>query len=152
MPTLGPNISAHRFFPDMRFVAVNSKYSLVSHIYSSRGYLISRSNPIKNELTLTIWVPVGDCPSLTFSLLAKVFAKVFAKGKMFCYSKDIEIFRQSRKFIGQTPILPFFAVYHNKWSELDILHLKNLIFITVTYNLLWMMEKIQYFWNIFIIS
>ena len=33
MPTLGPNISAHRVFPDMRFVAVNSKYSLVSHIF-----------------------------------------------------------------------------------------------------------------------
>ena len=30
---MGPNISAHRFFPDMRFVAVNSKYSLVSHIF-----------------------------------------------------------------------------------------------------------------------
>ena len=35
-PTLSilcSNISAHRFFPDMRFVAVNSKYSLVSYIF-----------------------------------------------------------------------------------------------------------------------
>ena len=32
-PTLGPNISAQRFFPGMRFVALNSKYSLVSHIF-----------------------------------------------------------------------------------------------------------------------
>ena len=30
---LGPNISAHRLFSDMRFLAVNSKYTRVSHIY-----------------------------------------------------------------------------------------------------------------------
>ena len=33
LSSLGPNISAHRFFPDIRFEAVNSKYSLVSHIF-----------------------------------------------------------------------------------------------------------------------
>ena len=33
LSTLGPNISAHRFFPDMRLVALNSKYSLISNIF-----------------------------------------------------------------------------------------------------------------------
>ena len=45
MPTLGPNISAHRFFPDMRFVAVNSKYSLISHIIEF-GIFIEAHKPL----------------------------------------------------------------------------------------------------------
>ena len=79
LPTLGQNISAYRFFPDMRFVAVNSKYSLVSHIFELG--IFNAWN--KNVRKLLIWVPVGDCLSLTFSLLAKVFAK----GKMFWYQR-----------------------------------------------------------------
>ena len=42
---------------------------------------MTRTNTIRNARKLTIWLPVGDCPSPTFSLLAKVFAK----GKMFWY-------------------------------------------------------------------
>ena len=45
---------------------------------------------IQNVRKLTIWVPVGGCPSLTFSLLAKVFAK----GKMFRYTLEIINTRQ----------------------------------------------------------
>ena len=80
---MGPNISAHRFFPDMRFVAVNSKYSLVSHIFELGIFNDAHKPDKKNVVILTIWVPVGDCPGLTFSLLAKVFAK----GKMFWYQR-----------------------------------------------------------------
>ena len=36
LPTLGPNISAHRFFPDMRFALLNSKYIIVSHVSEFR--------------------------------------------------------------------------------------------------------------------
>ena len=37
--TLGANISAYRLFPDIPLVAVNSKYSLVSHILELGGGL-----------------------------------------------------------------------------------------------------------------
>ena len=44
MPALGPNISAHRCFQDMWFVAVNSKYSLISNI-CELGIFNERTKP-----------------------------------------------------------------------------------------------------------
>ena len=53
---LGPNILAQRFFPDMRFVAVNLKYSLVSHIFKMRIFNDSPST-FANVLIFPIRVP-----------------------------------------------------------------------------------------------
>ena len=36
---------------------------------------MTRPSLLKIVLILTICVPIGDCPGLTFSLLEKVFAK-----------------------------------------------------------------------------
>ena len=59
---MGPNISVHRFFPDMRFVPVNPKYSEVSQrSYSPR------------------LGPVGCLPAPSIFHLANEFGK----GKMF---------------------------------------------------------------------
>ena len=52
---------------------------------------------VENCLILTIWVPVGECPGLTFSLLAKVFAK----GKMFWYMSSDTVSTEKKS--------PFFA-------------------------------------------
>ena len=44
---LGPNISAPRFFPDMQFVAVNSKYSLISHMFDLTIFNDREQTPTK---------------------------------------------------------------------------------------------------------
>ena len=71
----GPDHLGSQIFPDMRFAPRNSKYSLVSHIFEL-GYLMMPPSPIQKCLNTP---HLG--PGLTFSLLAKVFAK----GKMFWY-------------------------------------------------------------------
>ena len=64
-------ISAQRFFADMRFVEVNSKYSLVSHIFEiySREYL--RSYPNVKRKCICTRHSVVLLPSLNSQLLAK---------------------------------------------------------------------------------
>ena len=46
--TLSPNISANRFYPDIRFVAVNFKYGLVSHNIFEKGCCLLLSTVNKN--------------------------------------------------------------------------------------------------------
>ena len=75
MPFLGPNISAHRFFPDMRFVAVNSKYSLVSHTFELGIF----NDADKRESKMYHSGLVGCLPAPNIFHLANEFAK----GKMF---------------------------------------------------------------------
>ena len=47
----GSNISVHRFFLDMRFVALNSKYSLVSHILEVGIF----DDSLKNQKKLSLF-------------------------------------------------------------------------------------------------
>ena len=55
-------------------------------------------NTIKNVLILLIWVPVGDCPGPTFSLLAKVFL-VFRVSEVFYEDEYINFKGKSIKGI-----------------------------------------------------
>ena len=61
LSTSGSNISAQRFLPDMRFVAVNSKYSLVSYIFEL-GIFNDRHKPEsklpENSSFGSLWVTV----------------------------------------------------------------------------------------------
>ena len=76
---------------------------------------MTRSNPIKNVLILLIWVPVGDCPGLTFSLLAKVFAK----GKMFWYQKNYAHKLCPKNLISKRNYTPKKAIYPEKNRDSD---------------------------------
>ena len=63
---------------DMRFVAVISKYSLVSH--ASLGFLMTRTDPTQKCTFSPHSGPVGCLPAPNSFHLANEFAK----GKMFC--------------------------------------------------------------------
>ena len=80
----GPKYLGPQSFP--RHAVCGSKLEIqFSFTYIRvRDIQLCPQSPHKNVLILLIWVTVGDCPSLTFSLLAKVFAK----GKMFWYIKN----------------------------------------------------------------
>ena len=77
LPILDQNISAHRFLPDLQSVAVNSKYSLISHIFELGIFKhVQKRDP---KIYFPHSGPIGCQPATNiFSL-----ENEFAKGKIF---------------------------------------------------------------------
>ena len=78
MPTLGPNISAHRFLPDIKLEALNSKYSLALHIFE--WGIFNDALKLQQKCPNSTQSGQGGCQpaSNIFPLANK-----FAEGKMF---------------------------------------------------------------------